>query len=154
MVGESRDTVRSTKPAENAHRVPLSEALAGLPFASEKAATVLGLKVTGQWTRTTRRDLSAQWACTPENVDKVAAAVDAFLLHLAGEEPTRRLVVHQLLLALRELNEITDATKRVALRVRVAGELAKVTGLVKSAVLQMTAEGAPPALTDDALKGS
>lgn len=146
--------VSRAKSAETSNKVPPSEALAGLPFASEKAATVLGLKVTGQWTRTTRRDLSAQWACTPENVDRVAAAVDAFLLHLAGEEPTRRLVVHQLLLALRELNEITDATKRVALRVRVAGELAKVTGLVKSAVLQMAAEGGPPpALTDDALKG-
>ena len=143
-----------SKPAENAHKIPQSEALAGLPFASEKAAFVLGLKITGQWTRTTRRDLSAQWACTPENVDKVAAAVDEFLLRLAGEEPTRRLVVHQLLLALRELNDVNDAAKRIALRVKVASELAKVTGLVKSTVLQMAGGGPPPALTDDLLKGS
>ena len=140
------------KPAGNAHKIPQSETLAGLPFASEKAATVLGLKITGQWTRTTRRDLSSQWACTPENVDKVASAVDEFLVTLAGKEPTRRLVVHQLLLALRELNEVTDPTKRIALRVKVASELAKVTGLVKSTVLQMGG-GLPPPLTDDALKG-
>lgn len=143
-----------SKPAENTHKIPQSEALAGLPFASEKAAVVLGLKVTGQWTKTTRRDLAAQWSCTPENVDKVAAAVDAFLLRLAGEEPTRRLVVHQLLLALRELNDVTDHAKRIALRVKVASELAKVTGLVKSTVLRLGGDGPPPALTDDLLKGS
>lgn len=125
----------------------------GLPFASEKAATVLGLKVSGLWTRHSRRDLSAQWGCSPEAVDQVAVKVDAILQHLAGSEPTRKLVVHQLLLALRELDQVHDPAKRIALRVKVVSELSKVTGLVKT-VLHSLPGAAPQALTDQLLGAS
>lgn len=131
-----------------------AQIIAGLPFDSEKAATILGLKITGQWTRTSYRSLAAQWGITGEAVSQLAAKIDAGLQQLHDKQPARRLVVHQLLLALRELNNVTDHAKRIALRVKVASELAKVTGLVKSTVLQMGGGGLPPPLTDDALKGS
>lgn len=140
-------------PGEQALSGTEAQIIAGLPFDSEKAATILGLKITGQWTRTSYRSLAAQWGITGEAVSQLAAKIDAGLQQLHDKQPARRLVVHQLLVALTELSLVTDAAKRIALRVKVASELAKVTGLVKPTVLKLGGEPPPP-LTDDALKGS
>lgn len=145
------------KSAQNTgeHALSSTEAqiIAGLPFDSEKAATILGLKITGQWTRTSYRSLAAQWGITGEAVSQLAAKIDAGLQQLHDKQPARRLVVHQLLVALTELSQVTDAAKRIALRVKVASELAKVTGLIKFNLPPGSNAGVPPALTDDALKG-
>ncbi|MBK9073248.1 MAG: hypothetical protein IPL79_19945 [Myxococcales bacterium] len=121
----------------------------GLPFVSEKAATVLGLKLSGQWTPDHVPDLAARWGCTPEAVGQVATKVDAVLHQLHADNPARRLAIHQLLHALVEVETILDPAKRIPLRVKVVAELSKVTGLVKSG-LSFTPSGG---LTLDALKG-
>lgn len=124
-------------------------AIPGLPLVSEKAAIVLGLKLAGVWTPGHRRTMAAQWGCTPEAVDQVSEKVDTVLARIVGDDPTRRLVIHQLLLALREVELVADPAKRIPLRVKVVAELSKVTGLVKSG-LSFTPSGG---LTLDALKG-
>lgn len=124
--------------------------LPGLPLTGEQAAAVLGLKLTGQWHHRTATSLAAQWGTSDTWVRQLAVRVDEALEQLAGREPTRRLVMHQLLLALSEVDQITDAAKRVAARVKVCGEIAKVTGLVKGATF--TLGGPPPPLTDEALR--
>jgi hypothetical protein len=129
--------------AEDARVIP------GLPVASEKAAIVLGLKLAGVWTPGHRRIMAAQWGCTPEAVDQVSEKVDAVLARIIGDDPTRRLVVSQLLLALREVETVADPAKRIPLRVKVVAELAKVTGIVKSS-FALTPSGG---LSLDALKG-
>lgn len=126
-------------------------ALAGLPVAGERAATILGLKISGQWHRRSASSLAAQWRTDDDYVRQLAAQVDAALEQLAGKEPTKRLVMHQLLLALTECDQITDAAKRVASRAKVCAEIAKVTGLVKATTLNLGG-APPPPLTDGALR--
>ena len=70
-------------------------AIPGLPLVSEKAAIVLGLKLAGVWTPGHRRTMAGQWGCTPEAVDQVSEKVDAVLVRIVGDDPTRRLVIHQ-----------------------------------------------------------
>ena len=117
----------------------------GLPLAGQKAATVLGLKLTGQWSRRSAPTLAGQWQVTTEAVCQVAAQVDAALEALAGKEPPRRLVMHQLLLALSEVDQIADPSKRVAARRAVAAEIAKVNGLVPKGTTTINLPGAPGA---------
>lgn len=124
--------------------------LVGLPLAGERAATILGLKLTGLWARGSCTSLGAQWGITGEAVGQLAAQVDAVLEQLAGEGAHRRLVIHQLLLALSECDKINDPAKRVAARVKVAAELAKVTGLVKGIFGSSAAAAA--GFTSEALK--
>jgi len=119
--------------------------LAGLPLAGERAATVLGLKLTGLWHRGSCDSLAAQWGVTGEAVRLVAVQVDAALAALAGKEPPRRLVMHQLLLALSEVDQIADPSKRVAARRAVAAEIAKVNGLVPKGTTTINLPGAPGA---------
>ena len=123
--------------------------IAGIPLASEKAAYILGLKLSGVWNSNHRNKLAAEWGCTPDGVDKVAEKVNAVLARIIGDDPTRRLVVSQLLLALREVETVADPAKRIPLRVKVVAELSKVTGLVKSS-FSLTPSGG---LSLDALKG-
>lgn len=137
------------KEGEAARSADISAVIVGLPFDSEKAATILGLKVSGQWTRTTYRSLAARWGVTPEAVGQVATKVDAVLHQLHADNPARRLAIHQLLHALVEVETILDPAKRIPLRVKIVAELSKVTGLVKSG-LSFTPSGG---LTLDALKG-
>lgn len=139
-----------TKEGEATQSADISALLVGLPFDSEKAATILGLKVSGQWTRTTYRSLAAQWGVTPEAVGQVATKVDAVLHQLHADNPARRLVVHQLIHALVEVETIPDPVKRIPIRVKVVAELSRVTGLVKSTFTLPSAAGG---LTLDALKG-
>lgn len=134
------------EPKEEAVAVPL----AGLPVAGERAATILGMKLAGIWHRGSCRSLGAQWGITGEAVGQLAAGVDQVLEQLAGKEPTKRLVMHQLLLALSECDQILDPAKRSAARVKVCAEISKVTGLVKGTTIQLP--GPPPPLTDGALK--
>lgn len=128
-------------------------ALPGLPVSGGKAAAILGLKLTGQWHHRSASILAHQWRTSDDWVRQLSVRVDEALQQLHDKQPARRLVVHQLLVALTELSLVTDAAKRIALRVKVASELAKVTGLVKPTVLKLGGEPPPP-LTDDALKGS
>lgn len=137
-----------TEGRDKAEVVPL----AGLPVAGERAATILGLKLTGQWDRYSAGSLGARWGTDGEWVRTIAAQVDEALEQLAGKEPPKRLVMHQLLLALSECDQIPDPAKRVAARAKVCAEIAKVTGLVKSPTLQLP--GAPPAVTAAALRGA
>lgn len=125
-------------------------ALAGLPVAGERAAVILGLKLTGQWHRRSASSLAAQWRTDDDYVRQLAAQVDAALEQLAGKEPPRRLVMHQLLLALTECDQIGDPSKRVAARAKVCSEISKVTGLVKGTTISLGAP--PPPLTDGALR--
>lgn len=124
--------------------------LPGLPVAGEKAATILGLKLTGQWHHRSAASLAAQWNTSDTWVRQVSERVDAALEQLSGKEPPRRLVIHQLLLALSECDQIADPAKRVAARAKVCGEIAKVTGLVKGTTFAFG--GPPPPLSDEALR--
>lgn len=127
-------------------------ALAGLPVAGEKAALVLGMKLTGQWTYTSASSLARRWNTSDNWVRQLAARVDEALEQLAGKEPARRLVMHQLLLALSEVDQIADAAKRVAARAKVCAEIAKVTGLVKGNAFQLPS--LPTPLSDQLLEGT
>lgn len=123
----------------------------GLPLAGERAAAILGMKIAGHWHRGSASSLAAQWCITEQAVGQLAAQVDAALEQLAGKEPARRLVMHQLLLALSECDQIGDPAKRVAARAKVCAEISKVTGLVKATTLNLGG-APPPPLTDGALR--
>lgn len=122
----------------------------GLPLAGERAAAILGMKIAGHWHRGSASSMAAQWCITEQAVGQLAAQVDAALEQLAGKEPPRRLVMHQLLLALTECDQIPDPSKRVAARAKVCSEISKVTGLVKGTTISLGAP--PPPLTDGALR--
>lgn len=139
-------------PPQRADEAPPTAVVPGLPLEGEKAAEVLGLMLTGQWTKHTRQSLAARWGVTPEAVDKVSDRVGSLLKALTADEPTKRLVMHQLLLALRELDGVKDDAKRIALRVKVCAEIAKVTGLVKGNAFQLPSLPAP--LSDQLLEGT
>lgn len=125
--------------------------LAGLPLAGERAAAILGLKLTGQWHRHSASTLAAQWGAKTDLVYQLAIQVDETLEKLTGKEPSRKLVLHQLLLALSEVDQISDLPKRVAARVKVAAEIAKVTGLVTKGFPFPGQGEPPPPLTKEAL---
>jgi hypothetical protein len=122
----------------------------GVQFASERHAAIMGLKLAGLWHRGSCVSLAAQWGTTGEAVGIMADKVDQVLEQLVSKDPTRRLVLHQLLLALSEANQIEDVGKRVFARVRVVGELAKVTGLVKNGATFIA--GGFPSLSDESLQ--
>jgi hypothetical protein len=145
----SKRSEAGSKREEATQSADISAVIVGLPFDSEKAATILGLKVSGQWTRTTYRSLAARWGVTPEAVGQTAAKVDAVLQQLHADNPARRLAIHQLLHALVEVETVLDPAKRIPLRVKIVAELSKVTGIVKS-TFALTPSGG---LSLDALKG-
>lgn len=122
--------------------------LPGLPVVGARAAVVLGLKLTGQWNRRTASTLAAQWAISSEAVYQTAAEVDAHLDALMGKEPARRLVVHQLLLALRECDQVVDPAKRIAARKSVTAELSKVMGVVTKGPMFMLSNPGPLSAAD------
>jgi hypothetical protein len=125
--------------------------IAGIPLASEKAAYILGLKLAGVWNSNHRNKLAVAWGCTPDGVDKVAEKVNAVLARIIGDDPTRRLVVSQLLLALREVEQVADPARRIPLRVKIVAELSKVTGIVKATLVNLPGLSPPPPLSDDLL---
>lgn len=145
---EPRAKLRAVPPPAGANPVPTEaevladmSPMAGLDVTGDRQAVVLGLKLAGRWHRRSASTLARQWGTSSDLVHQVAAEVDRALEAITSQQPARKLVLHQLLLALRECDLIDDIAKRIASRVKVAAEISRVCGLAPKTPLY----GPPPA---------